>query len=125
VTAGYFVGTTYAAALPKELRAELGVYYTPPALAARLLDQATAGGVDWNDCTVLDPACGGGAFLAPVAERMVKAGSHLDPEDLVADVARRLRGFEIDPVAAWMPTSKEPSRRGNGRACPHRRSCGS
>ena len=102
VTAGYFIGTTYAAALPKELRAELGVYYTPPALAARLLDQASAAGVDWSDCTVLDPACGGGAFLAPIAERMVKAGSHLDPADLVAAVARRLRGFEIDPVAAWM-----------------------
>lgn len=102
VTAGYFIGTTYASALPKELRARLGVYYTPPALAARLLDQATAAGVDWSSCSVLDPACGGGAFLAPVAERILKELSYLEPGALLDALERRLRGFEIDPVAAWM-----------------------
>lgn len=102
VTAGYFVGTTYAAALPKELRALLGVYYTPPALAARLLDQATAAGIDWSSCSVLDPACGGGAFLAPVAERILKELSHLEPSALLDTVAASVRGFEIDPIAAWM-----------------------
>lgn len=102
VTAGYFVGTTYAAALPPEIRARFGVYYTPPALAARLLDQATAAGVDWHTCTVLDPACGGGAFLAPVAQRIVKQLSHLEPENLLEAIAARVHGFEIDPVAAWM-----------------------
>ncbi len=35
ITAGHFVGTTYAAALPPDVRARLGVYYTPPALATR------------------------------------------------------------------------------------------
>lgn len=102
VTAGYFVGTAYAAALPDELRAQLGVYYTPPALVSRLLDQATAAGIDWTSASVLDPACGGGAFLAPVAERMLKALSHLEPHPLIDSVAARLRGFEIDPIAAWM-----------------------
>ncbi len=102
VTAGYFIGTTYAAALPAEVRARFGVYYTPPGLAGRLLDQATAAGVDWSRCRVLDPACGGGAFLAPVAQRMVKQLSHLEPEVLLDEVTVRLRGFEIDPVAAWM-----------------------
>jgi len=102
VTAGYFVGTTYAAAIPRELRAQLGVYYTPPALAARLLDQATAAGIDWSVCSVLDPACGGGAFLAPVAERILKALSHLEPVALLDTLATRVRGYEIDPVAAWM-----------------------
>ncbi len=102
VTAGYFIGTTYAAVLPPETRASFGVYYTPPAVAARLLDQATAAGLDWNNCTVLDPACGGGAFLAPVAQRIVKQLSHLEPEALLDAVASRVRGFEIDPVAAWM-----------------------
>jgi adenine-specific DNA-methyltransferase len=102
VTAGYFVGTTYAAALPEELRAQLGVYYTPPALVSRLLDQAAAAGIDWESCSVLDPACGGGAFLAPVAERIMKALSHLEPARLLDALAERVRGFEIDPVAAWM-----------------------
>ena len=102
VTAGYFVGTTYAATLPPEIRARFGVYYTPPALAVRLLDQTTAAGADWDTCTVLDPACGGGAFLAPVAQQIVKQLSHLEPEHLLEMIAARVRGFEIDPVAAWM-----------------------
>jgi len=101
-TAGYYVGTMYAAALPPELRQRFGVYYTPPALAARLLDLVTAAGADWSGCTVLDPACGGGAFLAPVAQRIVKQLSHLEPELLLQAIAARVRGFEIDPVAAWM-----------------------
>jgi len=102
VTAGYFIGTTYAAALPADVRARFGVYYTPPALAGRLLDQATAAGVDWSCCSVLDPACGGGAFLAPVAQRIVKQLSHLEPDVLLQHVATRVSGFEIDPVAAWI-----------------------
>lgn len=102
VTAGYFIGTTYAAAIPSELRSRLGVYYTPPAVAARLLDQVAAAGVDWRSCTVLDPACGGGAFLAPAAERIVKELSHWEPGPLLDALGQRIRGFEIDPVAAWM-----------------------
>lgn len=101
ITAGHFVGTMYAAALPPDVRARFGVYYTPPALATRLLDQVTAAGADWDRCTVLDPACGGGAFLAPVAQRISKQLSHLEPESLLASIAERIRGFEIDPVAAW------------------------
>lgn len=102
VTSGYFLGTTYAAVLPDEIRAGLGVYYTPPALAERLLDQATAAGVDWSTCTVLDPACGGGAFLAPAAQRIVKQSSHLEPAALIHEVTSRIKGFELDPFAAWM-----------------------
>jgi adenine-specific DNA-methyltransferase len=102
ITAGYFIGTAYAAAIPQELRSLLGVYYTPPAIAARLLDQAAAAGIEWGSCSVLDPACGGGAFLAPVAERIMKALSHLEPGSLLDTLADHVRGFEIDPVAAWM-----------------------
>ncbi len=102
VAAAYFIGTAYAAALPPDVRASFGVYYTPPALAARLLDQATAAGMDWDTCTVVDPACGGGAFLAPVAQRIVKQLSHFEPEALLQTIAARVRGFEIDPFAAWM-----------------------
>jgi adenine-specific DNA-methyltransferase len=102
VTAGYLVGTTYATALPPEIRARLGAYYTPPALTSRLLDQVTSAGIDWDLCTIVDPACGGGAFLAPIAQRIAKHLSHLEPIVLVEAVATRVRGLEIDPFAAWM-----------------------
>ena len=88
--------------LPGDVRSALGAFYTPPALVARLLDQATAAGVDWSSCRVIDPACGGGAFLAPVADRMLKESPETEVPRLRTSLAERLRGLEIDPVAAWM-----------------------
>lgn len=102
VEASYIIGRAYAAMLPDDMRSSLGVYYTPPALAERLLDQATAAGLDWRTCRVLDPACGGGAFLAPVARRMLQALRGCAPGVALRHLAERLTGFEIDAFAGWM-----------------------
>lgn len=101
IEAGYVIGTIYAAMLPEDLRARLGAYYTPPALVDRLLAQATEAGVNWTTCRVLDPACGGGAFLAPVARRLARA-LRGDPSRLLRDIANRLVGLEVDAFAGWM-----------------------
>jgi adenine-specific DNA-methyltransferase len=101
-SAAYEIGSAYTGMLPREHRSAFGVYYTPPALTARLIELATHAGVDWARCHVLDPACGGGAFLAPVARRMVEEHAKSDAAELIADIARRLRGFEIDPFGAWL-----------------------
>ena len=100
--ASYLVGRTYAAMLPDEYRSKHGVFYTPPALVNRLLDSATAAGVDWGRCRVLDPACGGGAFLGPVARRMVAAIRGSDRRVVLRNLGARLAGYEIDPFTAWM-----------------------
>ena len=100
--AGYLVGVLYTTMMPRMARAKLGAYYTPPALCERLLDMATEAGVDWASARVLDPACGGGAFLAPVARRMVASRKGLDARAVLRDVENRLVGFEVDPFAAWM-----------------------
>ncbi|MYK27898.1 MAG: N-6 DNA methylase [Gammaproteobacteria bacterium] len=100
--AGYLVGVLYTTMMPRKARAKLGAYYTPPALCERLLDMATDAGVDWASARVLDPACGGGAFLAPVARRMVASRKGRDARAVLRDVQRRLVGFEVDPFAAWM-----------------------
>lgn len=100
-TAGYLIGRIYSAMLPEDLRARFGVFYTPPALVARLLDRATAAGVDWCTARIIDPACGGGAFLAPVAQRIAEAMRGADPASILASIADRLRGFELDPFSAW------------------------
>jgi adenine-specific DNA-methyltransferase len=100
--AGYLIGSTYAAMLPTDFRSDHGVFYTPPAVVRRLLDSSTAAGVNWATCKVLDPACGGGAFLGPVARRMIAALGDCDRRVLVRNLAARLHGFEIDPFAAWL-----------------------
>lgn len=100
--AAFFIGATYTAMLPSGIRGKLGAYYTPPALTHRLLDLTSQAGVDWRTCRALDPACGGGAFLSPVAARIVEALANCKPTLILRNLASRLSGFEIDPFSAWM-----------------------
>jgi adenine-specific DNA-methyltransferase len=100
-TAAYEIGLVYTGMLPAAFRGQHGAYYTPPALTARLIAQATAAGTDWTAARVLDPACGGGAFLAPVVRRMIAAMPGCSPRILMQNIAARVRGYEIDPFAAW------------------------
>ena len=100
--ASYLIGVLYTAMMPGKVRSDVGAYYTPPALCRRLLDMASEAGIDWRSARVLDPACGGGAFLSPVARRMADSVKDCSAEIALKGILRRLRGFELDPFAAWM-----------------------
>ena len=102
IDAGYLIGSIYTAMLPVAFRSELGAYYTPPPLVSRLLDLAEDSGVDFSRASVIDPACGGGAFLAPVATRMLERSKNTPAEWKIRQIGKRLKGVEIDPFAAWM-----------------------
>ena len=102
LNAAYAAGLLYTGMMPSRFRAALGAYYTPPSLCERLLDMAENAGVDWSAARVLDPACGGGAFLASVALRMAHSLKGLEPSAKLRDIQGRLVGFELDPFAAWM-----------------------
>ncbi len=97
-----FLGATYSALLPSGHRSRHGVFYTPLPLVERLLHTATEAGFDWTSGRVLDPACGGGAFLAVAARRMVEHVRRTPPEAALRQLEARLRGLEIDPFAAWL-----------------------
>jgi adenine-specific DNA-methyltransferase len=101
IVASYLIGSTYTAMIPDQTRSRLGVYYTPPGLARRLLHMASLAGVDWRTSKIIDPACGGGAFLAPVALKIAAENGQLTARELVRTIADRVGGFEIDPFAAW------------------------
>ena len=90
----------YTALLPKKHRGDLGAYYTPPALAERLLDLATASKLDWSTARVLDPAAGGGALLLHAINRMRAALKARPPAYVLKSISRRLAGLELDPNAA-------------------------
>ncbi len=104
IEASYRIGLLYTDLLPAGVRAQRGAYYTPPILAERLLDLASAAGADWAVVTVLDPASGGGAFLMPVAARMLGSGRvrSLPARGRLDHLEGHLAGIEIDPFAAWM-----------------------
>jgi hypothetical protein len=101
---GYLLSSLYASLLPESLRAEQGVFFTPPPLVSRLLDLVEAAGVDWSTAKVLDPAAGGGAFLAPVAARMEQSLLHrgAGSADILDHVAHHLFGLELDPFSTWV-----------------------
>ena len=100
--ASYVVGRVYTALLPRNYRARNGVYFTPPALTRRLLSMVRRSGVDMLRARVLDPACGGGAFLAPVVSAKL-AEYKQQPDAATFDhIVRSVRGFEIDPFSAWL-----------------------
>ncbi len=99
--AAYQLTGLYTTLLASRDRSALGAFYTPPALANRLIDLAQEEGVEWKTATVLDPASGGGAFLLPIALRMVRALEGADPAFVLAQIGARLRGIEMDPAAAW------------------------
>jgi len=100
--AAYQIGLTYTYVLPATYRSTHGIYYTPPVLTQRLIHLATETGVDWASCRVLDPACGGGAFLAPIAKHIIAQMPDCSPRILLENIANRLRGYEIDPFGAWL-----------------------
>ena len=100
--AGYRIGSVYTVMLPELMRSSLGAFYTPPSLSERLIDLAIASGFDPAKHSACDPSCGGGAFLAPVAARMLEAMPAGSPELTLRRITSRLRGSEIDAFAAWM-----------------------
>lgn len=100
--AGYLIGSIYTIMLPETMRSDMGAYYTPPPMVSRLLDLSELAGADFGTCSAIDPACGGGAFLAPVAMRMVKHTTKTSAKLILEDIVARLRGIELDPFAAWM-----------------------
>jgi adenine-specific DNA-methyltransferase len=100
--AAYTIGTLYTGLLPDSFRAQYGIFYTPPQLVECLMLMAEEAGVDWRTARILDPACGGGAFLTAAIERMAHALSGVEPAIVLQSITARLKGFDIDPFGAWL-----------------------
>lgn len=68
--ASYWLSSAYAMLSHETYRKKLAMFFTPPSLTRGLLDDLAAQGVDFGKHSFLDPACGGAAFLTPIAFRM-------------------------------------------------------
>lgn len=82
-------------------RKRLGIYYTPPELANRLLNDLPVELVPPEERHVLDPTCGSGTLLVAAHDRLrdLQPASWTD-DDRHGDLAVHLRGFDIDPFAS-------------------------
>jgi len=88
--------------LPREIRHDLGEYYTPDWLAERLIIQ-TLGTADLGDHNkrVLDPACGSGTFLVILIKHIKqRAAKHsYEPTEVLEAILRNVIGFDLNPLA--------------------------
>ena len=99
------MGRLYCLLLPSDHRAAHGIFYTPALLVGRLLDSAEAAGHDWTRGKVIDPSCGGGAFMVDAAARIVLALGPAASAVVVAADRKSTRLNSSHRIASRMPSS--------------------
>jgi adenine-specific DNA-methyltransferase len=94
----YAVSSAYALLMGDERRKKLSAYFTPPALARAAIDAAVPFLRTISEPTILDPACGGGSFLTPVARYLIsrKCKRGVSTEEACMAALKNVRGIEID-----------------------------
>lgn len=88
----------YESLIDPDERHDLGEYYTPDWLAARVVAAAIPRPLEQ---LVLDPSCGSGTFLFHALRRLIAAGREagVPPAEIVAACADRVFGIDVHPVA--------------------------
>lgn len=96
--ATYWLSSSYAMLVDEIYRKNLAMFFTPASLTEGLLDDLAEQGVDFGSQSFMDPACGGAAFLAPIALRMrtalaAKGGTALKT---LKHIEKHLHGCDLD-----------------------------
>ncbi len=102
--ATFWLSSAYAQWVGDERRSASAMFFTPPALADRLIEDLIKRGANLSLHGWHDPACGGAAFLAPVARRMADA-LHLEGKscrDILEHIESHLSGNDVDPALAGL-----------------------
>jgi methylase of polypeptide subunit release factors len=88
--------------MPREIRHDLGEYYTPDWLAQRVLDMLEGGNFKGDPRKkLLDPACGSGTFLVLAIHR-IKAYCQkqgLNERDTLEAILSNVAGIDLNPLA--------------------------
>ncbi len=88
----------YEGVFPKELRHDLGEFYTPDWLANYIVTETNFDG-DVSQ-RLLDPACGSGTFLISILNKIYNKYEKIQKKDeLLKKITRNVVGFDINPVA--------------------------
>lgn len=96
--ASYWLSSAYAMLTDETYRKKLAIFFTPASLTRGLLDDLAAQRVDFGRHSFLDPACGGAAFLAPIAFRMREAleARGMSSRQRLKHIERHLFGTDKD-----------------------------
>jgi N-6 DNA Methylase len=112
------LGKAFEALMAAGERKSSGAFYTPQALVADVAEQALHSALDLGgaraadmellrNIRVLDPACGSGAFLVHVLERIASLRFDMGECGSIAEIRRRVLttsifGVDLNPMAVWL-----------------------
>lgn len=96
--AAYWLSSAYAMLRGDCYRKLLAMFFTPPSLTERLLSDLEMRGVRYDKGRFFDPACGGAAFLAPIALRMkaLLKAKGMSSQMILEHVEANLFGTDLD-----------------------------
>jgi len=89
----------YQRLMPREIRHDLGEYYTPDWLAEHVLNELGYEGQ--TDKRLLDPACGSGTFLVLAIKRLKKRcfREGLNEQETLETILNNIVGIDLNPLA--------------------------
>lgn len=112
------LGKAFEALMAAGERKSSGAFYTPQALVEEVAAEAIRSALDvgrpgpvevegLRTIRVLDPACGSGAFLVHVLERIAKLRLDAGERGSIAEIRRRVLttsifGVDLNPMAVWL-----------------------
>jgi hypothetical protein len=97
------IRSLYEDLMPRELRHDLGEYYTPYWLAEYTLDKVGYNGD--SNLRILDPACGSGTFIVAIISRIrahytkYAKDEGLSPKHLMENIQANVAGIDLNPLA--------------------------
>lgn len=100
----FWLSSAFAGLLGKEHQKSSAMFFTPPYLSNRLLDNA---GEALFKGKIVDPACGGAAFLAPAAQRIAihLTASGYSSKAILDYIQTHLYGVDTDPFLCELSSS--------------------
>lgn len=96
--ASYWLSSAYAILADRDHRKKLAMFFTPTSLTKGMLDDLADQGVDFGNQSFMDPACGGAAFLAPIALRMqaTLTARGFSALKVLKHIETNLYGYDLD-----------------------------
>ena len=93
-----FLRRLYEHIVSREIRLELGEYYTPRGVAELAIETIDADRIATE--SVLDPGCGSGVFLAVCLDRKIEAlRASQSPDEILDTLTSTVFGIDLNPVA--------------------------
>ena len=103
-TGAFWLSSAYTSLIEPSLRKSNAMYFTPPSLTTRLLENVERYGIPLEQGRIVDPACGGAAFLAPAAQLIARRLQSQDksPEEILRHIETHLFGCDSSSFLCFL-----------------------